>query len=96
MKLQVSCLGIIALFLIGCEDDAPTSAIDCTALGQSMSDASETYTDAALAGTATKADCDASVAAMQAYVDGGCDSAGYYPQTTIDEMATACGTAFPE
>ena len=96
MKLRVACLGIIALFLIGCEDDAPTSAIDCAALTQSMSDAGATYTDAAGAGTATKADCDAWVAAIQAYVDGGCDSGGYYPQTTIDEMATGCATAFPE
>ena len=96
MKLQIFCLGLGAIFLIGCEDDAPTSAIDCTALAQSISDTSTTYTDAATAGTATKADCDASVAALQAYVDGGCDSGGYYPQTTIDEMATGCATAFPE
>ena len=95
MKLQIFCLGLVAIFLIGCEDDAPTSAIDCTALAQSISDTSTTYTDAATAGTATKADCDAWVAATQAYVDGGCDTGGYYPQTTIDQMATGCA-AFPE
>ena len=96
MKLQIFCLGLVAIFLIGCEDGAPTSAIDCTALAQSMSDTSTTYTDAATAGTATKADCDAWVAATQAYVDGGCDSGGYYPQTTLDEMTNACAAAFPE
>ena len=95
MKLQVFCLGLFAILLIGCEDDAPTSAIDCTALAQSMSDISTTYTDAATAGTATKADCEANVTAMQAYVDGGCDSGGYYPQTTLDEMANGSATAFP-
>ena len=90
MKLQVTLLGIFALFLIACEDDAPTSAGNCTALTQEMSDASTTHTEGINAGTPIKADCDAYVASIQAYVDGGCDIFGIYTQTSIDEMATGC------
>ena len=95
MKLQVTLLGIIALFLISCGDDSPTSAVNCTALTQSLSDASTTYTDAVNAGTATQTECNAWVASIQAYADGGCDSGGNYPQTTIDGMADGCAS-FPE
>ena len=90
MKFQVFCLVLVAMFLIGCADDAPTATNNCPALMADMQAAGTTFNEAVTNLTATEAQCDANAAALQAYVDGGCDTAGDFDQATITAMAENC------
>ena len=92
MKLGLSILVFFTMILIGCKGGGggSTSAPDCTTLLTDYTLAAETYTDAALAGNATGAQCYATIAALQAWVDGGCDISDSYPAETITGMTLLC------
>ena len=90
MILRLSYLLIIAILLIGCEDDPASSAVDCVALQTTMTNDTTTYSESATAGTATRTECDTMVASVQAWFDGGCDVSDFYDQDTIDALSAAC------
>ncbi len=92
MILRLLYLLIIAILLIGCEDDPASSAVDCVALQTTMTNDTTAYQESLTAGTVTRAECDTMVASVQAWFDGGCDVSGYYTQATIDELSTACAS----
>ena len=90
MILRLLYLLIIAILLIGCEDDPASSAVDCVALQTTMTTDTAAYQTSLNAGTVTKVECDTMVASVQAWFDGGCDVSDFYNQDTIDALSAAC------
>ena len=96
MKLGFSYIVFFTLFLIGCEGGGgSTSASDCTSLETDLAMKAATYFDASEAGTATGAQCDAMVAGMQAYADGGCDEQNIYTPEYISNSSAGCAELHP-
>ena len=69
--LLYSLLTLSILFTIGCEDEV--AAVDCAALATTYGTAAETFANGFLDGTATVEQCQASMDAMAALIDGGCE-----------------------
>ena len=67
MKKLAILLSLLIVF--ACEDKDDDSSPDCTSLMTKMEQLSDTFETKADNGTATKADCDAVVAALEAALD---------------------------
>tara|TARA_B100001245_G_C22678721_1_gene331874 strand:- start:327 stop:629 length:303 start_codon:yes stop_codon:yes gene_type:complete len=70
-KLIYPLVTLSILFIIGCEDEV--EAVDCAVLATTYGTAAETFSNGFLDGTATVEQCQASMDAMAALIDGGCE-----------------------
>ena len=87
------------LFTIGCEDEV--EAVDCAALATTYGTAAETFANGFLDGTATVEQCQASMDAMAALIDDGCEGFSLedmdMTQAELDAAkdGSACAELFP-
>ena len=97
--LLYSLLTLSILFTIGCEDEV--AAVDCAALATTYGTAAETFADGFLDGTVTLAECQASMDAMAALIDDGCEGFSLedmdMTQAELDAAkdGSACAELFP-
>ena len=75
MKDIISLLALLSLlFFIGCEDDDDAAeAVDCVGLANTYTTSMETFSAGFMDGTATVEECQASMDAMVALVESGCE-----------------------
>jgi len=100
-KSLYSLLTLSILLTIGCEDEAAAAAVDCAALGTTYGTAAETFANGFLDGTATVEQCQASMDAMAALIDAGCEGFSLedmeMTQAELDAAkdGSACAELFP-
>ena len=97
--LLYSLLTLSILFTIGCEDEV--AAVDCAALATTYGTAAETFANGFLDGTATVEQCQASMDAMAALIDDGCEGFSLedmdmtQPDLVAAKDGSACAELFP-
>jgi|TARA_B100001971_G_scaffold61385_1_gene56318 hypothetical protein len=97
--LLYSLLTLSILFTIGCEDEV--AAVDCAVLATTYGTAAETFANGFLDGTATVEQCQASMDAMAALIDDGCEGFSLedmdMTQAELDAAkdGSACAELFP-
>ena len=102
MKNIISLLTLLSLlFFIGCEDDDAAEAVDCAGLANTYTTSTETFTNGLMDGTATVEECQASMDAMAALVESGCDGFSLQDleltQAQLDSAkdGSSCALLFP-
>tara|TARA_B100000941_G_C28350708_1_gene471660 strand:+ start:159 stop:548 length:390 start_codon:yes stop_codon:yes gene_type:complete len=102
MKNIISLLTFLSLLLfIGCEDDDAVAAVDCIGLANTYTTSTETFTAGFMDGTATIEECQASMDAMAALVESGCDGFSLQDleltQAQLDSAkdGSSCALMFP-